>query len=243
MRRALVVPDANGPVGDGNYEVEEGDCMSSIAEAHGFFWETLWKLSENLDLKAARKNPNVLLAGDRVFIPEKRIKEESCPTEQKHKFKKKGAPCKLKIRILEPEKPSGDEGPDGKGAQNKPRANVPYLINIDGKLEDGKTDGDGIVEITVPPGAKKGTLKLEPGTPNEVQYKLKLGGLDPIEETSGMQARLNQLGFNCGPVDGKVSARLKQVIKEFQQSAGLNMSGEMDDATRAKLRELYDGEK
>ena len=237
------MPDPDGPVGEGNYEVEEGDCMSSIAEAHGFFWETLWKLSENMDLKLARKNPNVLLAGDRVFVPEKRNKEESCATEQKHKFKKKGTPCNLKIRILEPEKSAGDEGSNGKTAPNKPRKNVPYLINIDGKLMDGKTDCDGFVEITVPPEAKKGTLKLEPGTPQEVEYELKLGGLDPIEETTGVQARLNQLGFHCGPVNGKTSARLKQAIKEFQESAGLTASGEMDDATRAKLRELYDGEK
>ena len=232
--------EAQGPVGDGNYQVEAGDCMSSIAEAHGFFWETLWKRIENVDLKSARKNPNVLLPGDRVFIPEKTPREESCATEQKHKFKKKGTPCNLKVRILEPAKPPSDDAEQT--ASNQPRANVAYLLNIDGKLIDGKTDENGMIEIQMPPAASKGTLTLEPGTPHEVKYELALGGLDPIDQVSGVQARLNQLGFSCGPVDGKMGPKTKSGIKKFQQDAGLKPSGEMDDATQAKLREMYDGQ-
>ena len=235
--------EAQGPLGEGNYEVEAGDCMSSIAAAHGFFWETLWKLGENSELKSARKNPNVLLPGDRVFIPDKRPKDESCASEKKHRFKKKGTPCNLKIRIMEPEKPPGDGASNENSGNVKPRANVKYLLVIDGKLMDGKADADGMVEIKMPPQASEGTLTLEPGTPNEVKYDLKLGGLDPIDQVSGVQARLNQLGFSCGAVDGKMGPKTRHAIREFQLSADMKASGEMDDATRAKLLEMYDGPK
>src|SRR6266446_4614155 len=93
-----------------DYEVQDGDCVSSIAFAHGFFWETLWNDGKNSSLKEKRKDPNILKAGDMMHIPERTLKEESCATEQKHKFKLKGVPAKLRLRLVkekkEPEKES-----------------------------------------------------------------------------------------------------------------------------------------
>jgi hypothetical protein len=42
------------PAGDGNYRVQQGDCMQSIAATRGFLWETLWNLPENKQLKETR---------------------------------------------------------------------------------------------------------------------------------------------------------------------------------------------
>ena len=55
---------------------QPGDHVSRIADENGFgSWETLWDHPDNAELKAKRKNPNVLAEGDEVAIPEKKKKQ------------------------------------------------------------------------------------------------------------------------------------------------------------------------
>ena len=69
-----------------NHQVKQGDCISSIAFENGFFPDTIWNHPSNAELKKKREDPHVLLPGDMVFIPDKRPKEVSEPTNQVHKF-------------------------------------------------------------------------------------------------------------------------------------------------------------
>src|SRR5271157_624781 len=112
-----------------DYEVQAGDCMSSIAYEHGFFWQTLWNDSSNAELKAKRKNPNVLLPGDVVHIPDLTVKQESGATEQQHKFMLKAVPEKLRMTLRD--------------HKHQPRPNLDYIITIDGNSRRGCTDGNG----------------------------------------------------------------------------------------------------
>ena len=77
-----------------DYEIQEGDCVSSVAFSHGFFWETLWNHGNNSELKSRRKDPNILQAGDILHIPELTPRDESAASEKKHRFKLKGATSK-----------------------------------------------------------------------------------------------------------------------------------------------------
>jgi hypothetical protein len=213
-----------GPVGSGNYEVQQGDCIESIAFEHGHFWETIWNHPDNQQLKSLRRDPNVLLAGDKVFVPDLRPKDESGATEQRHSFKRKGVPSKLRIVL--------------KDENDQPRADVPYTLEIDGQLFSGQTDGQGGLQHRIPPDAKQGKLTIGTGDEAE-EHELQLGHIDPITEVSGVQARLNNLGFDSGAIDGELGPQTKDAIRAFQAEYGLPVTGEPDQATRDKLKEEH----
>ena len=175
--------------------VSQGECLNSIAARYGFAWKTIWNHADNADLKALRKNPNVLFPDDVLVIPEKQVKEESCATEKSHKFKRKGVPAVLKIQLLN---------------NGQPRKNLGWKANLGGTWQEGKTDGDGNLEIKLAPGCDSGVLKLENGT----EYQLQLRELDPVDTISGVQARLNNLGYDCGPVDGTINEEFCSKLKD-----------------------------
>ena len=203
-----------------NHVVEQGDCISSIAEQYGFFWSTLWNHADNADLKELRKNPNVLLPDDVLVIPDKKVKEESCATEKSHKFKRKGVPAVLKIRLLN---------------NGQPRKNFGWKANLGGTWQEGKTDGDGNVEIKLAPRCDSGILKLENGT----EYQLQLRELDPVDSVSGVQGRLNNLGYDCGAVDGKMNETTTESIKGFQGDYELKVDGMISEEFCSKLKDVY----
>jgi hypothetical protein len=206
-----------------DYTVKSGDCMSSIAYTRGFFWKTLWKLPENAALKTKRKNPNVLMAGDAVHIPDLTVKQESGATEQTHKFKLKGVPEKLRIKLLD--------------AKHKPRANLDYIIVIDGDTRRGKTNGKGELKESIPPNAKAGELRL--GKAQLEVIPLNFGHLDPISEMSGVKARLANLGFYRGALDEKEDAATAKAISAFQTKQGSPATGKLDDATRQQILQVH----
>jgi hypothetical protein len=204
------------------YTVQQGDSIPSIAEDNGFFWETIWNHGENAQLKAKRKTPNQLFPGDEVFVPELRKRIESRPTDARHTFKKKGAPAKIRVRLL---------------MLNEPRKNEPYVLDIDGKQIKGTTDGDGKIEQFMPPNARSAKVILKGG--KEI-INLRIGHLDPIEEISGVQQRLNNLGFNAGSEDGELDDQTRSALRAFQARYGLEASGEVDESTRAKLKAMHE---
>jgi N-acetylmuramoyl-L-alanine amidase len=206
------------------HQVQQGECLVSIAESYGFFWETLWNLPENKAIRDARRDPTVLLPGDVVTIPEKTVKEYVRPTGARHTFRVKNVPAKLNLRLH-------DEG-------GEPRANLAYVITIDGVETRGSTDGDGAVHVSIPPQARHGTLVLvESGE----SFELNLGNLDPVDTPRGAQARLRQLGAYFGVVDGTMNEEFGRALRAFQSSRGLVPTGELDASTQASLRETFTG--
>src|SRR5258708_7574362 len=153
------------------HEVEQGDCITSIAFDNGFFPDTIWNHADNAKLKEQRKDPNVLFPGDVVFVPDKRLKEVPRPTGQLHRFQCKNQPAKLRIQLLR---------------ENQPRANEEYELEIDDLKFSGRTDGSGRLQQSISPSAKQGRLLLKNG--KEV-YELLLGHLNPYDNITGAQGR------------------------------------------------------
>jgi len=202
-------------------KVGAGETTSSLAKKYGFFWKTIWDHPENAELKAKRKDPNVLFEDDDIFIPEKQVNPGvSKGTEQEHVFKLKGEPAKLKLQLLK---------------LGEPRANEAYVLEVNNTLIDGKTDGDGRIEHYIPADASAGRLIMKNG--KEV-YGLRLGFLDPVDLIKGAQQRLNNLGYNCGGDSGELDELTQQALVNFQADHELEETGELDAATKAKLMEL-----
>jgi hypothetical protein len=198
------------------YSVAQGDCISSIAARCGTPWETLWNHPDNASLKQTRQDPNVLFPGDVVTIPDKETRREQCPTDQKHKFQKKDSLPRIKIRLL---------------IDDKPRANIPYELQVAGRTVNGSTNSDGYLEEDIPPDAQNGVLIVAEGTTREI-YNLGLGTLDPIDTEEGVRERLESLGF-----DAEVD--LAAAVRAFQSKQGLDPSGTIDDDLRNKLQEKF----
>lgn len=207
------------------HTVAEGDCLSSIAEQYGFFWETLWNHPRNADIVRLRKDPNTLLVGDAVFIPEKRMKSYDRPTGARHTWRVKGVPAKFRVQLWW----GGD-----------PRANEPYVLTIEGDVHRGVTDGQGKIEVVIRPEARRGTLVVGEGA-REAEYEIDLGTMPPAEEIAGALERLRNLGFYAGEVRNTLDDDARGALTTFQRIQGLEGTGELDEATKSKLRKLHDG--
>ena len=203
------------------YEVQQGDCLSSIAARFNLNYLTIWNHPQNAKLKADRKNdPNVLFPHDQLFIPDKQARVEPRPTDAKHTFKKPGATAKLKLRILDWE---------------RPRKSQPYTLTVDGISLSGSTDGDGILEQVIPATAAKAVLVI--GPTNDT-LDLALGTLDPIDQPSGVQQRLNNLSYHC-PVTGLLGDATGRALKWFQDEEGLTVNGTTDNDTVQRLLQKH----
>lgn len=204
-------------------KVKQGDCISSIAYRYNLLPDTIWNDPANTELKALRKDPNVLMPGDKVVVRRKEMKEISISTGKRHRFQAKGFQEKFAI-LFE--------------FNDEPRANEAYVLNIDGMLSEGQTDGNGKVEFPIPPNARTAKILFrERGD----EYTLQLGRADPITEISGVQGRLENLGFFYGPIDGKMSEELEQAIRDFQKANDLVPTGELDEETRNKIEQVHGG--
>jgi N-acetylmuramoyl-L-alanine amidase len=208
------------------HQVKQGDCISSIAEENGFFWETVWNHPENKELKKLREDPNILFPGDIVFVPDIRVKEVSESTNQVHKFQVKNSPAQFHLRILK----------DG-----EPRFDEPFTLFIDGEeKKSGNIASDGNISISIPPEAKEGRIIIGEREKQEI-YDLNLGFLDPIDTISGVKARLNNIGFDCGKINNQMDEKTIESISNFQSYIRHpKPSGELDDQTRKALQNLHD---
>lgn len=223
------VPPAK-PVGDEGYEVKAGECLNVIADRFGFFPKTLWDHPKNARLKSDRKDPNVLLPGDRVFIPEKTPREESTATGQRQRFRRKGVPSKMKIRLQ-------------RCGTAEPYANKRYVLNLDGKLSEGTVDGEGNVALPIPPGTRNAVLTVGEGEAQE-NFDLEFGALDPPDSIRGAQQRLKNLGFLPGEPKETWDRVSESALVRFQArhvvTGDEEPSGVFDEKTKEKLKAVHE---
>ncbi|CAN5356262.1 hypothetical protein BH10ACI1_BH10ACI1_29880 [soil metagenome] len=205
--------------------IKQGESVISLSELHGLFADTIWNYPENAELKEKRKNMNILMPGDILIIPDKRPKEVSRPTNEVHKFQRKGIPALFRLQVFDIE---------------EPRANQKYTLDVDGQMYEGQTDSRGVLEQTVPTNSKKGILIIGD---DELRLEINFSYLDPINEIAGVKKRLNNMGYDCGEPNNKMDDKMQSQLKLFQKRFSLEETGEADSATVKKLEELHDNPK
>jgi Putative peptidoglycan binding domain len=217
------------------YQVQQGDCLSSIAWKCGFSdYQTIYLDSGNAAFREKRPNPNIIFPGDTLYIPDRETQEVACPTDQRHQFVLKLQKVYLRLCLLDD--------------FHRPYKNKRYRLRVDSDHYQGRTDANGILEQRISAEASDGeitifTVENDPADKGYT-FTLSLGHLDPIDETSGVDARLINLGFGPPDQDGSELSDEERVegIKAFQDRFGLEITGTADAATRQKLRQLHDAE-
>ena len=205
--------------------VAEGDCLNSIAFDNGFYWQTIWRHPSNKALRKRRKDPNVLYPGDVVNIPDPAEKEEAVALDRRHTFRLKGVPARLDLQFM---------------IDGKLQANVPFKLDVEGKVTEGQTDDNACVSVPIRPNARQGKITVGQGVEAR-SYDLALGRLDPVDETTGMQARLNNLGFWCD-VTGNWDDQSREAMAHFQMEVGLPATGDPDQDTLDALDAMQSGQ-
>jgi len=202
----------------GHYHtVVPGDCLTSLAHRYGMgSAETLHELEENRELREARPDPNLLLPGDRVFVPAP-ASNHRCDPGSTHRFTARRPRCWLRVEIHR--------------RHAEPLAGLRYVLQAAGETFEGQTGDDGLVEEEVDARACHAVLKLfadGADTPTRI-LPLRVGHLDPHHTDTGARSRLRNLGYGTEEED----------LRTFQREAELDETGQLDEATRSKLRELH----
>lgn len=120
----------------------------------------------------------------------------------------------------------------------EPLAEVPFRLEVGGQTIEGESWEDGVVRANVPEDAAEATLELESDPPLRLALAL---DLPPASEVAGAQGRLNNLGLRCGGEDGELGPLTAAALRRFQRRHGLERTGELDEATIAKLEQVHGG--
>ncbi len=209
--------------------VAQGECLASIAKQYGFpDWKLIYDDAQNAALRRKRPNPNILFPGDEVFIPDKKVKDESAGANQTLTFQTTAKPQATFLRVVL------------QTADGDPIKDAEYSLKAGEEIFDGTTKRDGLIEQEIPADAETGELTVSLDGEESATYELAIGHLDPVDEISGVKARLSNLGYDCGPDDDSLNEETKRALKAFQASVGLPSSGAIDAATKSKLEALHD---
>jgi len=211
------------------YTVKQGDHVAGIAFRFGLSdYRTIWDHPSNTELKNKRQNPNVLFPGDVLYVPDRELREEARPTDQRHRFVLKTKPLKLHLKLRD--------------HYEKPIANARCLLVVDGDSHELTSDGNGELELTIPASASQSVLVIRDTeqTPYaEMAIPVKIGHLDPVDTISGQQARLSNLGYFLGDIDGNDASAFRIAVEEFQCEHGLTVDGICGPKTQAKLKDAH----
>jgi hypothetical protein len=105
-------------------------------------------------------------------------------------------PLRLRIRL--------------RGFAAEPLVGMACRFDVDGTERPEQTDGDGFFERVIPATVQQARISFDdPTAPFHARLPLnvKVGQLDPVEERSGQAARLNNLGYDAGPLDPSPSVQ------------------------------------
>jgi len=213
----------------GMHTVAQGEYIAYIAAQYGFVsWQDIWNHPLNATLKSQRQNPNVLFPGDQVYVPDPQVQNIAKPTDQTHNFKLKTSTLKLHLVLQD--------------MYEKPIANAKCILSLGANTYNVTTDGSGAINQEIPPTVQNGVLIIQDDsqTPyGNVQIPILVGSLDPVDQLTGQQARLQNLGYFFGTIGSAADDEFESAVEEFQCDNYLTVDGICGPVTQAKLKQVY----
>ena len=217
------------------YIVRQGDVLSRIAARHGFDAQEVWEDDANRALRELRGSPDVLHPGDVLHIPDPvapRGTRISSRTTNRYVATLPSLPIRVVVRR-------------GSEVVRNERCEI---VSLTPPLE-AQTDGDGLLSFEAPYHVEEIRVRFPA---RSFELLLRVGHLDPIDEESGVVARLENLGFlmPSGMLQGgrvhrplytqdAQRVRMARALACFQRQQGLAPTGELDEATRNALRDAH----
>lgn len=207
--------------GNQRHVAKDGDCYLSLAANYHVNPLAIWRGSRNKDLFLKRENPNVLNPGDQVHIPEAVHDGGTVQTQTCHTYRIMELSAELRLRV------------DLSEVTSAPA--VKYDVTLEsGESYFGSARTGGPNRPTtfrIPPRAKGGRLKifLDAEAPEDaISLEIGVGHLCPVQETRGLQERLNNLGYDVGRIDGERGPKTRTCIDLFREE--FNVAGNDDES-------------
>lgn len=135
---------------------------------------------------------------------------------------------------------------------------VLQIAGVEAPLE-GTTDDLGQIELPVGRATRQASLTVYPPPPpreesggavvgeSPTTFDLDVGSLAPIQEpapddacVTGVQQRLQNLGFECGPATGEMTDATRAAIRAFRRAYGLADGDASDGELQRKRAEVHD---
>lgn len=211
------------------HRVEQGEYLALIAKNHGFScWRSIYDHPDNASFKKKRPEPDLIYPDDKIAIPEIERKMESCEAGSKHTFKRASETIRLHVKIE-----------DYAGVAI---STTDYTLEFWNSKLDGTTSDTGVIDRPIPVGTGQVRITIwEDAEASKPLMKMSLdvGDLNPIEHISGVQARLANLGINCGLIDGVMGPKTSAAVKIFQKQNALKVDGVLGIDTQNTLVTKY----
>ena len=198
--------------------VQQGDHVRKLAFRCGLDPETVWKHEKNAALADKRKNMDLLHPGDILHLPPEPPPPVDVTAGSKNRYKAKAPRVNLKLKVA---------------VTGKDLGNKPFEVHGCGGGEPlkGTTLADGEISVDLPVWVREVTVKVPDAG---LVMPMRVGDLDPIEETSGQKQRLRNLGYL--PATGDIEPeQLTAALRAFQSDQKMNVSGQSDEETRAAI--------
>jgi N-acetylmuramoyl-L-alanine amidase len=204
--------------------VKEGECATKLGDRYGFTAQAL--RTENQTLLDSRADLNMLIPGDEIRVPARRIRWESSRARERRRAVRLAPTTRFYARFL---------NEDG-----EPRAGIKFLASIQTLSKSpqaditGDTDDRGVIEFRVPLDTDTVTIELKEAGEIET-HLMRLSHMEPASTMRGLQGRLRNLGYGCGTEDGVNGPVTTAAIRLFQLDHELDPTGNPDAATRGAL--------
>lgn len=214
-----------------SHVVRQGECLSAIAKQYGFAsYKTLYNHPDNAELRKQRPNPNVLYPGDVVVIPDKNAKTVDVATGATHRFQVTRSNKMLRVKL--------------ETATGEVISNHVYRLSWQGVAAapvDGQTDAGGVLECDVPEGADGALLHVESEPRPRMLHFSHLNPLRGVPDggASGVQARLANLGYDPGVIDGEVGRWTRAAARTFARDAGVAAIDPLSPSLLAALEKAH----